>query len=395
VSSDPEEPNRVLGIPLRTSSRARPEAERGRPETERGRPETEPTRPETERTRPETEPQRVLGFPVDWFSSSAPGGPKSAALAVRAFRRWIRSLRPGLARVDAADDVLAGDARMISREREGGEVAEAELVPEGVDPSKPSPARMYDYMLGGTHNLQVDRIATERFRASMPDLEDAAWANRGFHGRAARWIAEQGVRQFIDIGSGLPTQNNTHETLRQILDDAHVAYVDSDPMVLVYARELLTEDGTTAVIQADLRDPRSVLDNPDLRAVIDLSQPVGLLMTAVLQFVADSSDPWGLVKRYVDASAPGSYLALSHITGDRLPPQSVQTGVDVYGGATESAYPRTKAEIERFFDGLELVPPYAGAGQIIVNVGQWGAEDPVAGNSDGAQAFYCGVGRRS
>ena len=274
-------------------------------------------------------------------------------------------------------------------------MAEAEQVPAGVDPTRPSPARMYDYMLGGTRNLQVDRDATERFLAQYPDLLDAASANRGFLRRAARLMAQtHGIRQFIDIGSGLPTQNNTHETVHQVAPDARVVYVDLDPMVLMYARELLTDDGTTAVVQADLRDPDAVLADPNVRRLIDFSQPVGLLMTAVLQFVADASDPWALVARYMRAVVPGSYLALSHITGDKLSARSLQTGVQVYQAATESAHPRTKAEIARFFAGLELVPPYAGAEPGLANVGQWGAEDPAVGNSDGAQAFYCGVARK-
>jgi hypothetical protein len=274
-------------------------------------------------------------------------------------------------------------------------MAEAEQVPVGVDPTRPSPARMYDYMLGGTRNLQVDRDATERFLAQYPDLLDAASANRGFLRRAARLMAQtHGIRQFIDLGSGLPTQNNTHETVHQVAPDARVVYVDLDPMVLVYAPELLTDDGTTAVVQADLRDPDTVLADPDVRRLIDFSQPVGLLMTAVLQFVADAADPWALVARYVQAVVPGSYLGLSHITGDKLSARSVQTGVQVYEAATESAHPRTKAEIARFFTGLELVPPYAGAEPGLANVGQWGAEDPAVANSDGAQAFYCGVARK-
>jgi hypothetical protein len=272
---------------------------------------------------------------------------------------------------------------------------QAEQAPAGVDLTRPSPARMYDYMLGGTHNFQIDRDATERFRAQMPDLEDAAWANRGFHGRAARWMAaEQGIRQFIDIGSGLPTQSNTHDALHGVAPGCRVVYVDIDPTVLAYAGELKALDGTTAVILADLREPEIVLSNPELRALINLDEPVGLLMTAVLQFVADSSDPWGLVAHYIGALAPGSYLALSHITGDKLPARSVQTGVEVYGQASESAHPRTRAEIERFFDGLELVPPYAGADGGITNVGIWGSEDPAAADSDGSRAFYCGVARR-
>src|ERR1700761_1379018 len=218
---------------------------------------------------------------------------------------------------------------------DGGAVARADRVPAGIDPTRPSPARMYDYMLGGTHNFQIDRDATEEFRKQLPDLEDAAWANRGFHGRAARWMAlEAGISQFIDIGSGLPTQSNTHEVLHAINPAAKVVYVDNDPMVRVLARELLTDDGTTAVIQADLRDPGAVLGNPDVRLLIDFSRPVGLLMTAVLQFVGDESDPWGIVGQYVRAVAPGSCLALSHITGDKVPPRSIATGVQIYTRAT-------------------------------------------------------------
>jgi hypothetical protein len=251
---------------------------------------------------------------------------------------------------------------------------------------------MYDYMLGGTHNFQVDREATEQFRKQMPDLKDAAWANRGFHGRAARWLAtERGIRQFLDVGSGLPTQNNTHEVLATVAPEARVVYVDRDPMVSVLSREMLTDEGTTAVIEADLREPDLILNHPDLLGLIDLGQPVGLLMTAVLQFVDDESDPWGVVRQYVDALAPGSYLALSHITGDKLPPRMVQTGVQVYQRATQSAFPRTKAEIGQFFDGLSLVPPFEGAAPALVHVGVWGSEDPEAADSDGSRAFYCGV----
>jgi hypothetical protein len=272
---------------------------------------------------------------------------------------------------------------------------EPEQVPAGVDATRPSPARMYDYMLGGTHNFQVDRDATEEFRAQLPDLEDAAWANRGFHGRAARWMAmDQGISQFIDIGSGLPTQSNTHEVLHAVNLDTKVVYVDNDPMVLVLARELLTDGGTTAVIQADLREPEAVLAHPELTALIDFDRPVGLLMTAVLQFVSDDADPWGILRRYLAAMAPGSYLALSHITGDKVPPRSIATGVQIYTRATERAYPRPKDEIGRFFDDLEIVPPFAGADPALCHVGVWGSEDPDSADSDGSRVFWCAVARR-
>jgi hypothetical protein len=254
--------------------------------------------------------------------------------------------------------------------------------PPGVDPTRPSPARVYDYVLGGAHNFPVDRDAVERIRAQSPDLEDAAWANRGFHQRAARWMAaQQGIRQYIDIGSGLPARGSTHGVVHGIAPHAHVVYVDNDPMVRACAGELRADDGTTAVIAADLREPDKVLNDPELRALIDFGQPTGLLMTAVLHFVADDCDPWGLVARYVAALAPGSYLALSHITGEGLPPRLVQAAQDVYAHAL---HPRSRAETERFFAGLEIVPPYQGAEPVVTHIGLWGAEDPDLADSEGS-----------
>ncbi len=171
-------------------------------------------------------------------------------------------------------------------------MTETEQAAPGVDTTTPSPARLYDYYLGGTHNFAADREAAEKLKAEAPDLIDAMWANRGFHGRAG-----QGIRQFVDIGSGLPTQNNTHEAVHRVAPEARVAYVDNDPMVAAHAEALLAGNGTTAVIAADLRDPAALLGDPGLRALIDFAEPAGVLMTAVMQFVADDSDPWGLVAR--------------------------------------------------------------------------------------------------
>jgi S-adenosyl methyltransferase len=272
---------------------------------------------------------------------------------------------------------------------------EADVVPEGVDPTRPSPARLYDYYLGGTHNLEVDRQATEQLGPWMPELADAAWANRGFHGRAAVWMAaSQGIRQFIDVGSGLPTQNNTHQAVRRVAPDARVVYVDVDPIVAAHGAPLLAEDGSTALITADLRDPDAVLEHPELRRLIDFSQPVGVLMTAVLQFIADGSDPWSLVRRYMTATAPGSYLALSHVTHDRLPPQITEVALEVYQRTPSNIYARTRDEVARFFDGMELVPAQPGGERAITFTGLWGAEDTDAADSDGSRAFYCGVARR-
>ena len=268
-------------------------------------------------------------------------------------------------------------------------------VPPGVDPEVPSPARLYDYYLGGTINYPADQQAAERIRRDLPEISDMAWANRGFHQRAAKWLAaESGISQFIDIGSGLPTQGNTHQVVREIAADARVVYVDNDPMVRAYSGQLLTDSLLTTFVFADLSQPDRVLGNRQLRGLIDFTEPVGLLMTAVLHFVAASSDPWGLVARYTQALAPGSYLALSHVTADNVPQRGVQTGLSEYAKSTQNIYPRPRAEVERFFAGLELVPPWPGAKPRLVYMGEWGADDPGLADSDGSRWGYAGVALR-
>src|SRR5438105_10679315 len=174
---------------------------------------------------------------------------------------------------------------------------EAPQVPVGVDTGRPTPARIYDYMLQGNNYFQADRFAAEQILVAAPEIRDCAWSNRGFHQRAAKWIAERGVRQFIDIGSGLPTVGNTHEVVQKVVPDARVVYVDNDPMVAEQGSGLLADDRSTTVICADLREPETILANPDVRALIDFTEPTGLLLTAVMMFVSDRSDPWALVGR--------------------------------------------------------------------------------------------------
>lgn len=263
-----------------------------------------------------------------------------------------------------------------------------------VDTTRPSVARIYDYLLGGTSNFPVDREACAHALKAMPELHDIVWSNRGFHQRSASWIASQGVSQFLDIGSGLPTVGNTHEVVRKVIPDARVCYVDLDPAVAEQSDALLAADGGTAFVTADLRDPDTLLAAPELHNLIDFGQPVGVLMTAVLHFVADSSDPWGIVARYVTELAPGSYLAVTHATRDRVPPSSVQASQDAYRDAREQLNLRTKKDIARLFDGLELVVPYAGAKPDLVYMGLWGCLDPQLADTDGSRWGFCGVGRR-
>ena len=275
-------------------------------------------------------------------------------------------------------------------------------LPEGLDITRPSPARIYDYMLGGSNHFGADVDAAERLLRAVPEIRDTAWSNRGFHQRAASWIARQGIRQFLDIGSGLPTVGNTHEVVAKVLQDeekargqrdAGIVYVDNDPMVELHSQAILETGGTVSVLYADLREPEAILGHPAVRALLDRAEPTGLLMTGVMMFVADSSDPWGLVSRYVRALPPGSYLSLSHITDDAKPPAAVEAFRRVFDTATEHMYFRSKAAVARFFDGLDIVPPYAGADPELTYSGLWGAEDVALADSDGSRWLYCAVAR--
>ena len=266
--------------------------------------------------------------------------------------------------------------------------------PSGVDTSIPTPARIYDYLLRGHNYFERDAQAAEQILAAVPEIRDAAWSNRGFHQRAAKYIAERGIKQFVDVGSGLPTVGNTHEVVQKIVPDVTVIYVDNDPMVELHSQDILTGEESIAVIAGDLREPQSILGHPKVRDLIDLTQPVGLLLTGVMMFVSDASDPWALVSRYVDALVPGSYLSLSHLTDDYKPPIAAEGFRAVFDTATEHLYFRSQAKVERFFAGLELLPPYEGAEPGVTFTGLWGAEDVELADSDGSRWLYCGVARK-
>ena len=274
-------------------------------------------------------------------------------------------------------------------------MVEINRVPPGVDASKPSPARMYDRYLGGTANFQADREAVDRILDLVPEIRDAAWANRGFLQRAVRCMAERDIRQFIDLGAGLPTQRCTHEVAREIRPDARVVYTDIDPGVIAHGREILAGVPGTALIEADFRRPAGLLDHPETRRLIDFAEPAGLLIAALTQFIPDSDDPWALVARYVDALAPGSYLALSAPTADHMAARKMDRILDVYATSTiPSTTPRTRTEVGRFFTGLAIVPPYPGAAPELTSAGLWGCEDPEAAESDGSRSFYVAVARK-
>jgi O-methyltransferase involved in polyketide biosynthesis len=249
-------------------------------------------------------------------------------------------------------------------------------------------------MLRGQHYFDADAEAAERILGIVPEIRDTVWANRGFHQRAATWIAKQGIRQFLDLGAGLPTVGNTHEVVQRIHPDARVVYVDNDPMIELYSEQIIDTGGTVGVVCADLRQPETILEHPRVLGLIDPSQPTGLLMTGVMMFISDSSKPWDLVGHYVRHMGPGSYLSLSHLTADSKPPAAVEGCRAVFDTATEHLCFRSKSEVERFFDGLSLTPPYSGARPEVTYSGIWGAEDVGLADSEGSRWVYCGVARK-
>jgi O-methyltransferase involved in polyketide biosynthesis len=239
---------------------------------------------------------------------------------------------------------------------------EHERVPQGIDTTKPSVARVYDYMLGGKDNYEVDRQVARRALEVAPDAPEAARANREFLARVVRYLAgEAGIRQFVDLGSGLPTQGNVHEIAQSVTSRAHVVYVDHDPIVLVHGRALLAVDDTTTVVEADLREPEAILGHPDVTRLIDFTEPVALLMFAILHHLADDENPGGITRRIMDRLAPGSYLAVSHFhnPGEALPEVSRQaySAEKIFNESLGTGRWRSREEILAYFDGLELLEP--------------------------------------
>jgi S-adenosyl methyltransferase len=234
------------------------------------------------------------------------------------------------------------------------------------DTSVAHPARRYDYWLGGKDNFAADRESGDAIAAAFPGIRIAVLENRRFLRRAVAFLAQQGIGQFLDIGTGIPTSPNVHEVAQSIAPTARVVYVDNDPVVLAHARALLTGSatGTTAYVDADAREPQKILEQA--RGRLDFSQPVGLLLIATAHFIPDEDDPYGIVSTLGAALAPNSYLVMSHATSDYLPRELV---ADIATGRHGAGKLRTRDEFARFFNGLELVSPG------IVPVAEWRAEE--------------------
>ncbi|MFD9733799.1 SAM-dependent methyltransferase [Umezawaea sp. NPDC059074] len=259
-------------------------------------------------------------------------------------------------------------------------------VPSSVDLTRPSVARMYDYFLGGSHNFAVDRETAKAIEKIYPGMAGAARANRDFLRRAVRYLAGEGIDQFLDLGSGIPTVGNVHEIAQQVNPDSRVAYVDVEPVAVAHSIALLAKDPLTVAVQADLRDPDAVLANQEIRALLDFDRPIAVLLAAALHFVPDSDHPHAAVARYRDAVVPGSYLAISHGSLDGVPQDSVTSGERVqavYQRTDAQLVLRSAAEIARFFDGLDLVDPG------VVLLPEWRPD-----SDDAYISAYVGVARK-
>jgi S-adenosyl methyltransferase len=257
-----------------------------------------------------------------------------------------------------------------------------------IDTGVAHPARMYDYYLGGKDNYEVDREAAEEVLAILPEGRDMARANRAFLGRTVRHLARLGVRQFLDIGTGIPGPDNTNDVAHSVEPEARVVYVDNDPIVLIHATALLArhDPKRTTVIQADLRDPESILQHPDTRALLDFGQPVAVLLVAVLHFLRDEENPHAAVELLKEAVPPGSYLVVSHGTAD-FEPERAHSAVKGYRQASAPFVLRSHQEISSFFDGFEVLEP--GVVQI-----PWWRPDGEVPEDAGKIWIYGGIGRK-
>ena len=234
--------------------------------------------------------------------------------------------------------------------------ADLSWIPDDIDETVPNAARVYDYWLDGAHNFAADREMASKVEQVVPGARDGARINRAFLRRAVRFMVRSGIRQFLDIGSGIPTVGNVHEIAQRDDPDCRIVYVDKEPVAVAHSELLLRDNDRATVIQANIRDAEYILSHTETKRLIDVDQPIGLLMLWVLHFVPDSWDPVSIMARYRDRLAPGSYLAISHVTTDGDPTGQAET-VELYARTPDPVHFRSHAEVLRFFAGFELVEP--------------------------------------
>ncbi|WP_433273524.1 SAM-dependent methyltransferase [Actinosynnema sp. CS-041913] len=266
-------------------------------------------------------------------------------------------------------------------------MTDLDWVPEGIDINVPSVARTYDYLLGGAHNLAVDRRMGDQMLEVLPGARNLVRLNRAFLRRAVTHLVENGITQFIDIGSGIPTVGNVHE----IAPDAKVVYVDKDPVAVAHSRLILAGVERTAVVQADLREPEDVLSRPEVTGLLDFDRPIAALMLLVVHFSPDSEDPVGYLGRYRDRLAPGSFLVISHATADRRV-DTMREAADTVrrNNSKDNLVYRTHAEVTALFTGFELEEPG------VTGCALWRPDGrgSISDNPDDNTQVYVGVGRK-
>jgi S-adenosyl methyltransferase len=260
-------------------------------------------------------------------------------------------------------------------------------IPAEVDTETPSAARLYDYYLGGGYHFESDRQLAQQIYQVFPEMPHLARVNRAFLRRATEFCARQGITQFLDIGCGLPTTGAVHETAQAINPDAKVVYVDNEPVAVAHSELILENNPNATVLQADLRDPDTILNHPETLRMLDLSKPIALLVVAVVHFVPDSDNPAGLLAHYRDALPDQSYLAFSHVSGDTL--ENVAKAAELYRSSQNPAYLRSKVEISAMLDGFDLVEPG------LVFVPEWRPSSPEDAEDAQRCSFYGAVGQRS
>jgi hypothetical protein len=266
-----------------------------------------------------------------------------------------------------------------------------EWVPAEVDVTVPSMARAYDFLLGGAHNFAVDRQVAQQAEQLMPGARAIARLNRAFLGRAVRHLISLGVRQFMDVGSGIPTVGNVHDVAQRADPDSRVLYVDKDPIAVAHSELMLRDNDNAAMLAADMRDPGSIVNSSQARRLLRFDEPIALLMVMMVHWVPDSDDPHGLLARYREALPSGSYLVLSHVTADQRQDQ-IADAKDMIkqSRSADQLTPRTHEQVVRFFDGFELLEPG------VVGCGEWRPAGPgdFADNYELNAHIYAGVGRK-
>jgi S-adenosyl methyltransferase len=259
-----------------------------------------------------------------------------------------------------------------------------------LDVERPSAARIYDYLLGGFYNFDVDRAAAQKITEALPDMPLFMRANRAFLRRVVRFLTDQGIDQFLDLGSGIPTVGNVHEIAQQANPSARVVYVDNEPVAVTHSRTILENNPNATVIQADINEPEDILGHPETQRLLDFNKPMAVLFLSVLLFLTDDEEAYRVVRYVRDALMPGSYIAISHPTEDEYPPEQGVRVKRLYAAIGTPVNVRSYNQVEKFFEGLELVEPG------LVHIPLWqpeGPDDLFLKNPE-LSGYYAGVGRK-